>query len=63
MQPQLATVFDDAGKSGHREIFAEPDPIKPKRLSRFGRHDGALLFSIKQVESLLHVGEICSEPF
>ena len=31
MQPQLATVFDDAGKSDHREVFAEPDHIKLKR--------------------------------
>ena len=31
MQLQLATVFDDAGKPDHREILAEPDPIKLNR--------------------------------
>ena len=32
---QLTTVFDDAGKSNHREVFAGPGAIKLKR-----SHDG-----------------------
>ena len=60
MQPQLATVFDDAGKSDHREVFAEPGPIK--RSQDWGNMK-PFAFSTKQVESLLHVGEICFEPF
>ena len=51
MQPQvIATKFDDAGKSDHREVPAGPCMCyKIKALSRLGTYE-ALLFSTNKLD-------------